>query len=369
MGISTNQFATVLKTVDRINWTTSLPPQLSNISSGPWDSRHPLAISTTRNSSGHKTYYAAAFSFNGVFVNVSEDDGATWTIAGSLSGSTGVNGVAVDTSNSEHVVVGTSGAAGDNVFVSSDGGKTWAQVTDSGPALPRGSVRNVAFDPTNSNVIYVAHQVGVFKGTLSGTTVSWTTFNEGLPNGIDVHDIAVDPATGTLTIGTYGYGAYTRNVNSTTCPGTRLIVRDNVFDQGQSPSPSGVPDPEHHIADPTQLGFFKADDTTGGEVYFWDSTDVRIDIPSQHTGDPAHQIAQADSVEFETCPVEKGSNVEACPVDTMVDTNRVRGSSANAYVQVANEGLQQSSDVRVITLFVDATLQVPNLPSDFWDTT
>jgi hypothetical protein len=343
------------------------------------------------NGKTHKTYYAGESTIVGVLINVSHDDGATWLGATTalLSGAASLNGVAVDPNNSERAVAATGGATGDNVFITSGAATNWTQLVSSSPHLPTGAVRNVAFDPTNSNIIYVAHQVGLFKGTISGTNVSWTTFDEGLPNGVDVHDVAVDSKTGTLTIGTFGYGAYTRNIHDTgTCAGTRLIVRDNVFDQGQNPSPSGVADPEHPIpecqftgtlngsnltltncAAGEQLGFFKADDTSGGKVYFWDSTDIRIDVPSEHATDPDHQISQADNVEFESCPVEKGSNVESCPPDTMVDTSPIRNTSANAYVQVENTGLQPSSAVRVITMFTDATVQVPDLPSDFWTMT
>jgi hypothetical protein len=225
-------------------------------------------------------------------------------------------------------------------------------------------LHGVAVDPSDPNVVYVAADVGVFKGTLSGGTASWEPFDDGLPSGIDVRDIETDRVSKTLTIGTYAAGAFRRDVApGAVCAAHALLVRDNALDRGAEPSPSGVPDPEHPIPDPAHVGFYKPDDTPAGKAYWWTSTDIRIDVPSADA--PKNQIADADHVEFETCPVL----IADCPPGTMVDRAPQRGKSARAYVQVSNAGNQPLSNVRVIALWTDATAAVPLLPADFWSVT
>ena len=59
-----------------------------------------------------------------------------------------------------------------------------------------------------------------------------------------------------IVVGSMGHGAFQRDIRpGLTCPSAQLVVRDNVIDRGATPSPSGVPDPEHPIADPARPGF------------------------------------------------------------------------------------------------------------------
>ena len=59
-------------------------------------------------------------------------------------------------------------AGGENgVFLSRDGGETWAAVT----AVPNPRVvRALAVDPSNPGVVYAGTQNGLFKSTDGGTT-------------------------------------------------------------------------------------------------------------------------------------------------------------------------------------------------------
>lgn len=250
-------------------------------------------------------------------------------------------------------------------IMTSDGGHQWNAIAGSGATALPGSVAltGIALDPVDPNVVYVSADVGVFKGTISGNDATWEPFDDGLPNGIEVRDIEVNRVAKTLTIGTYAEGAFRRSVSGGTCAPRALVVRDNVLDRGLEPSPSGVPDPEHPIADAAHPGAFKPDDTGAGKLYWWTSSDIRIDVPS---ADPSkNQIPSADHVEFETCP----THIFDCPAGTMIDSDPQRGKAARAYVQVSNNGNLPVSNVRVIALWTDATTIVPKLPADFWSTT
>ncbi len=349
----------LLRTTDGVTWS-----EILTLASGSFSS---LAISPTAGSNGKKSYYVGVPAVPSIFS--SPDEGATWNQSpAGLPGNLSPNSIAVDWSNPGRALAAYGGAAGGTVVLTSDNGANWATLTATAPTtLPAGAaVTGVAVDPNDPNTIYAGTSVGVFKGTLtpSSNAVAFVPFDEGLPNGLDVNNVYVDRANNVLSIGSMGHGAYQRNIApGASCSGPILVARDNVYDRGVTPSPSGMPDPEHPIPDPTRPSFFKPDDSVGGSVYWWNSTDVRIDVPSQD--DPAHTIAAADNFEFESCPVE----VAGCPPGTMIDRSPVRGTAANAYVQVTNHGLQAASNVRVVSLFTDATLEVPPLPSNFWTTT
>jgi hypothetical protein len=289
--------------------------------------------------------------------------GGPWSTASSGVPNGWLMNAVVDPANPSRafLIAGNAGVA-----LTTDGGANWIPVTGT---LPSGSyLVDGAIDPTDPNTLYLATSVGVFKGALTtgGGTASavWTPFDEGLPDGLNITDMSVNPATQVLTVSSMGHAAYHRDVRpGITCPARMLVVRDNVFDRGVEPSPSSVPDSEHPIPDPLRPGFYKPDDTPGGRLYWWTSSDIRIDVPDADP--PKNQLAEVDHVELETCPVE----LPDCPVDTLLDSQPRRGRAARGYVQVANRGLNAITNVRVIALYTDATTGLPLLPANFWSTT
>jgi hypothetical protein len=101
-------------------------------------------------------------------------------------------------------------------------------------------------------------------------TAVWSPFDDGLPDGTNVSDIWVNDSAQALYLSGIGHGAFQRSVSpGTTCSNVMLTIRDNVFDRGFTPSPSGVPDPEHPIPDPARPGFYKPDDTGAGRPGPW----------------------------------------------------------------------------------------------------
>ncbi len=266
-------------------------------------------------------------------------------------------------------------ASGDRAFISipssilmsADGGASWVSIDGSGAtALPPSSVRRgVAIDPADANVVYAATDVGVFRGTLSGNSATWEPFDEGMPGGVDVRELSVDRNDKALVIGTWGFGTWRRSVDpAVSCPSRALLVRDNIFDRGKALSPSGIPDPEHPLPDPANPPFFKPDDSLAGKLYWWSSTDVRIDVPE---ADPfANQIDSADNTELESCSVLASQ----CPAGTLLDSHPHRGRPAKAYVQVYNAGKDSPvMNARVIALWTDTSVSTPQLPNNFWTAT
>jgi len=354
MGITHKTFA-LYRTTDGTNWEIGSPTLPTDVSIGA------VAIAP---SSAFLAYYLGT---SGAIWRTT-NGGGMWTQPSTgLPASAWVNAVAVDRVIPSRALAATSGG----VLLTTDTGDNWNPIGGSGAtALPTTAVTGAVFDPNNGNVAYLATDIGVFRGTITpaaGATppsAAWTPFDEGLPDGIDVNDIWVNNTTGVLRIGTNGYGAYQRDVRpGITCPGAMVSVRDNVHDRAVTPSPSGVPDPEHPIPDPARPGFYKPDDTSAGRVRWWRSTDIRIDVPA--TAPVKNQIANADHVEAQTCPI----HLSDCPAGTIRDADPQRGGTARVYANVSNAGLLPASNVRVVALFADASAGLPLLPADFWTTT
>jgi hypothetical protein len=348
--------ARLLKTTDGLNWNNASP----TVAAG--NSITTIGIAP---SSAFQTYYVG-ISNGEIWRTINGGTNWTQTTAG-LPAPVWTNSVYVDATNPVRAVAATS----NGIYLTIDTGAHWDSIAGTGStALPTNAITGAVLDPNDANAIYAVTDIGAFRGTITpamGATPpsgAWTPFDEGLPDGLDINDLWVNRTNTRLKIGSMGHGASERDIHpGITCPSTRVVVRDNVIDRGETPSPSGVPDPEHPIPDAARPGFYKPDDTTAGRLYWWSSTDVRIDVPS---ATPAkNQIASADHVEAETCPI----HLSDCPAGTIRDADPQRGQAARVYAQVNNMGLQPATNVRVTALFADASAGLPLLPNDFWTTT
>jgi len=360
----------VLKTTDGVNWTSASPTL------APGGVISFLSIAP---SSSFQTYYAGiayapptltdcpAFSGTSFPATIwrTTNGGGLWNTTPTGLPDLWPTNATVDPSNADRAFV--TFAASGAVYLTTNG-TAWSSVSGTGAsALPNTAVWGLAIDPSDANTVYAATSVGVFKGTItpgSPPSGSWVPFDEGLPDGVTSYGIWVNPTTKVLTIATMGHGSFQRDIRpGFTCPARMLVVRDNVYDRGITPSPSSVADAEHPIPDAARPGFYKPDDTPGGQVYWWTSSDIRIDVPSIDL--PRNTFSTVDNVELESCPTLIGN----CPAGTMVDSEARRGRPAKAYVQVANRGLQPVTSVRVIALYADASTGLPLLPANFWTTT
>lgn len=92
------------------------------------------------------------------------------------------------------------GFVADNVWVTRDGGATWAAL---GAALPAAPVRTLAMHPRKAQFLYIGTEVGVFASADSGAT--WSPTNEG-PANVSADELFW--AGQTLVCATHGRGLY-----------------------------------------------------------------------------------------------------------------------------------------------------------------
>ncbi|HYI12774.1 MAG TPA: hypothetical protein VEK57_27235 [Thermoanaerobaculia bacterium] len=247
---------------------------------------------------------------------------------------------------------------------------TGTACTKIGSAPLPNDVRTVVVDPFDTNVLYAATFLGVFRGVVTpgpaAPSAAWAPFNEGLPDGMEINDLWMDPKNGILTIGSFGFGAFRRDIRKEAeCPARMLVVRDCVNDDGRELSPCGGPDMEHPIlVDPAKPdGFWKPDDTIGGKAHWWKSRDIRVDVPS--FAPKKNRVDDADSVEFDLCP----STVSDCPPQSIIDNSPESFLPARVYVQVANRGVEAVTGTRVIALWNKSGGVFEKLPETFWKQT
>jgi hypothetical protein len=219
---------------------------------------------------------------------------------------------------------GTTGGAASHVFLSTNGGGSWTDISSDLPNIP---VNAAAFDPSNVDTIYVGTDAGVFRTTNGGT--SWEAFDNGIPNVV-IADLNVDPEDQLLVAATFGRGMYKVSIAPANVePVADLYLRDSVLDTGERlPTPSGFPNP-------TDLS-----DT----VRHWESPDLKVEVQPFYSPD-----AVFDGVEFDT-EVEHDD-----PYRDQV--NRV-------YLQVHNRGYEAATNVRARVFFADASAGLPALPID-----
>lgn len=96
--------------------------------------------------------------------------------------------LAFDPSNTKIIYAG----AGHTLFKSTDGGAIWAKTNN---GLNQADVNAIAIDPSNTKIIFAGTARGLFKSTNGGA--DWTLINI-TPTRHDIASIAIDPLAMTL---------------------------------------------------------------------------------------------------------------------------------------------------------------------------
>lgn len=113
-----------------------------------------------------------------------------------------INDFAVSRTNDDSVFVAVGGFGTQHVYVTGNGGTTWAPV---GAGLPDCPFNAVALDPTNPKILYAAGDLGVYVSPNRGAT--WYDFNTGFWDATQVMDIQF-ASDGQVVVATHGKGIF-----------------------------------------------------------------------------------------------------------------------------------------------------------------
>jgi hypothetical protein len=118
--------------------------------------------------------------------------------------------IAVSATNPNRLFIGYAGFGVAHVWRSTDGGAHWTNASGSGPAtLPDIPVNALVVHHLNSDVVYAATDIGVFRTLDGGAT--WQTFSEGMPRAF-VSGLVMRRSSRMLHASTMGRGEYKRRV-------------------------------------------------------------------------------------------------------------------------------------------------------------
>ncbi len=138
-------------------------------------------------------------------VYITTDFGATWTnVTGTLPASSqAITGLVVDYKNPMLVYATLSGyTAGTKVFVSTTGGTTWTNISTGLPNVPADCI---AVDSSTPGALFVGTDMGIYY--TDSSTSGWSAYSTGLPNVI-VDDIDINYTNYKIRVATYGRGIW-----------------------------------------------------------------------------------------------------------------------------------------------------------------
>ncbi len=140
-------------------------------------------------------------------VYLTKDGGLTWADrTNQLTGLGSILKLVVDPTNMNTVYAIRNVFGGSQIWESTNAGQKWTEI---GTAynLPDVPVWSLVVDPRNGN-LYAGTDIGVYELAGGATGAStWQPFGTGMPN-VQVHDLVLNQTTNILLAGTYGQGVY-----------------------------------------------------------------------------------------------------------------------------------------------------------------
>ena len=154
------------------------------------------------------------------------DGGETWSYVSEWDPE--VNGVvsylAVDPTNPQRMFVTFSGyAAGKKVFMSPDGGTTWANYSGTLPTVPANCI---VYQKGSNEGLYIGTDVGVFYR--DGTMSDWVPYQDGLPVVV-VTELEISYFNNKLWAATFGRGLWSADLYSSTVGVESQNIDDDVY--------------------------------------------------------------------------------------------------------------------------------------------
>lgn len=139
----------------------------------------------------------------GSSLNRTTNGGVSWQGIPNPPGAGSLTYLTIHPSNPNQIWATSSGySAGNKVFLSTNGGSTWTNISGSLSNVPANCI---VYENNSPQRLYVGTDIGVYYRDL--TTSDWQDYNTGLPNVI-VNELEIQYATGKLRGATYGRGVW-----------------------------------------------------------------------------------------------------------------------------------------------------------------
>ena len=148
----------------------------------------------------------------------SKNAGVTWETPAAPDGRPDlITSIAVSPLNPEKIWVTTS-ATSNNVWVSTNAGTTWTNIS---AGLPSIAARSIAVDNNVAEDLYLGMNIGVY--TRSNTNATWTVQATGLPL-VAVNEVEIQKISGKLFVATYGRGVWESALSNTVVLPVQLVA-------------------------------------------------------------------------------------------------------------------------------------------------
>lgn len=137
-------------------------------------------------------------------IDLSNDGGLTFTSIKSNLPNLWIADVVFDPNNDNRIIVVYNGYQNNSqkIYMTENSGASWQNITYNLGNMP---IHSVVISNTDTPIIYIGAEIGVYKKTLSATT--WSLFNTNLPN-VTVKELEINYATNTLRAATWGNGLW-----------------------------------------------------------------------------------------------------------------------------------------------------------------
>lgn len=140
---------------------------------------------------------------------MSSDGGKTWTDVSNGLPNRFIKSITADKTNPGIAYLTVSGYASGHVFKTTNFGASWQDVSGNLPDIPTNAL---LIDDRDSAVIYAGTDIGVFRSVVGGN--NWQSFNDGMPPVVVM--AFASHTSGIIQAATYGRGVYELGAGSTT---------------------------------------------------------------------------------------------------------------------------------------------------------
>ncbi|MFK8009715.1 MAG: T9SS type A sorting domain-containing protein [Saprospiraceae bacterium] len=164
-------------------------------------------------------------------IEKSTDGGATFSDIQNTLPSASIQDIAFDPQDDNTMIVTYARYQndGNKVFITTDGGSTWTNITYNLGDMP---IHTVVIDHSANKNIYLGAELGVYTKTMGATT--WSLYNTNLPN-VTVEELEIIYGSNTLRAGSWGRGLWEISLlNRSTYPS---ITNTSITDQPTDTSP------------------------------------------------------------------------------------------------------------------------------------